>query len=48
VAETGAPEAVKVFVALLWADAAALPDAYARLVERCGRVDFEGRIGHSI
>ena len=41
-AEPSAPEAVKFFVALLWGDAAALPDAYARLVERFGEVDFEG------
>lgn len=41
-AGTGTPEPVKYFVALLWADAAALPDVCARLVERFGAVDFEG------
>jgi hypothetical protein len=33
---------VKYFVALMWADAAALPEVYARLVERFGTIDFEG------
>jgi Domain of unknown function (DUF4416) len=36
------PDPVKFFVALLWADAAALPDALARLAERFGDIDFEG------
>lgn len=36
------PEPVKFFVALLWADAAALAEAYTRLAERFGRIDFEG------
>jgi hypothetical protein len=42
VAGTSTPEPVKYFVALLWADAAALPEVYARLVERFGAIDFEG------
>jgi Domain of unknown function (DUF4416) len=42
VAATTAPEPVKYFVALLWADAAALPDTNARLVERFGAIDFTG------
>jgi hypothetical protein len=33
---------VKYFVAALWADAAALPEALARLCERFGAIDFEG------
>lgn len=41
-AEPSAPEAVKFFVALLWGDAAALPEAYARLLERFGAIDYEG------
>ena len=41
-AATSTPEPVKYFVALLWADAAAVPEAYARLVERFGKIDFEG------
>ncbi len=41
-AGTSAPEPVKYFVAVLWADTAALPDAYARLAERFGKIDFEG------
>jgi hypothetical protein len=39
---TTAPEPVKFFVALLWADAAALPETSARLVECFGVVDFVG------
>ena len=35
------PEPVKVFIAVLWSDAAALPDLYARLAD-WGRVEFEG------
>jgi hypothetical protein len=42
VAGTSTPEPVKYFVALLWADAAALPKVYARLVERFGAIDVEG------
>jgi hypothetical protein len=42
VAGTSAPEPVKYFVALLWADAVSLPETYARLVERFGPIDFEG------
>jgi hypothetical protein len=42
VAGTSAPEPVKYFVALLWADAAVLPDTSARLVEQFGSIDFEG------
>ena len=41
-AGTTAPEPVKFFVALLWADAAALPDTCARLIEQFGAIDFEG------
>ena len=41
-AKPSMPEAVKFFVAMLWADAAALPDAHARLVERFGAIDYEG------
>ena len=41
-AGTSTPEPVKYFVALLWANAAALPEVYARLVERFGAIDFEG------
>ena len=41
-ADTSTPEPVKYFVALLWADATALPDAYARLTERFGGIDYEG------
>lgn len=40
-AETHEPEPLKYFVALLWADASVLPDAYTRLVERFGATDFE-------
>jgi hypothetical protein len=42
VAGTSAPEPVKFFVALLWADAIALPATYAQLAEFFGAVDFEG------
>ncbi|HZZ77024.1 MAG TPA: DUF4416 family protein [Gemmataceae bacterium] len=37
-----APEPVKFFVAVLWADAAVLPEARIRLAERFGPIDFEG------
>ena len=37
-----APEPVKYFVALLWADASLLPDVSARMAERWGAVDFQG------
>jgi hypothetical protein len=33
---------VKYFTAVLWADAAVLPEAYARLTEHFGQIDFEG------
>ncbi|MBI3823332.1 MAG: DUF4416 family protein [Planctomycetes bacterium] len=36
------PEPVQYFVAILWADASALPLAYARLRDRWGAIDFEG------
>jgi hypothetical protein len=42
VAGTSKPEPVKYFVGLLWADAAALPEVSARLIERWGAIDFEG------
>lgn len=41
-APTTAPEPVKYFVAILWADAAALETAKAHLVQRFGPIDFEG------
>jgi hypothetical protein len=41
-ADMSTPEPVKYFVAILWADAATLPDACVRLVERFGPIDFEG------
>jgi hypothetical protein len=41
-AEPSAPEVVKFFVAVLWADAVALPDTYAQLVVRFGAIDYEG------
>ncbi len=37
-----APEPVKYFVALLWADAALLPEVQTWLAERFGVIDFEG------
>ena len=36
------PEPVKVFVAVLWADAGALDQARDRLSARWGRIDYEG------
>jgi hypothetical protein len=36
------PEPVKYFVALLWADESALPDAYEQLIARGGVIDFSG------
>ena len=41
-AGTSLPDPVKYFVALLWADAAALAEGSARLIERWGALDFEG------
>ena len=37
-----APEPVKYFVAVLYADAALLPEVRTRLTERFGAIDFEG------
>jgi hypothetical protein len=42
VAGPSAPEPVKYFVALLWADAALLPEVQTRLAERFGAIEFEG------
>jgi Domain of unknown function (DUF4416) len=39
---TEAPEPVKYFVAILWADASLLPEVCARLSERWGALDFAG------
>jgi hypothetical protein len=36
------PEPVKYFVAVLWADEDALPDAYEHLIARGGVIDFSG------
>ena len=41
-AGTSAPEPVKYFVALLWADPVTLPDTFTRLVEQFGSIDYEG------
>jgi len=36
------PEPVKYFVAILWADEEALPDAYEHLIARWGVIEFSG------
>ncbi len=36
------PDPAKFFVALLWADAVALPDTSKQLIEHFGTIDFEG------
>lgn len=41
-ANPNAPEPVKFFVAILWADAVSLPATIERLVECFGATDFEG------
>ena len=42
-AEPAAPEPVKYFVAVLFADAVILPEVCVKLTARFGAIDFEGR-----
>ena len=41
-AEPSGPEAVKFFVAVLWAEPGARTDAQSRLIQRFGEIDYEG------